>query len=62
MGFTIVATVMAFVTISAVWGVVYDVSVVAVSWQDVAGSGFLPLGAVGLFRGACAAVALYTLL
>ena len=62
MGFTLVVTVMAFVTISAVWGVVYDVSVVAVSWRDVAGSDFIPLGAVGLFRLACAVVALYTLL
>jgi hypothetical protein len=62
MGFTLVATVITFVTISAVWRVVHDVGVVAVSWRDVAGSGFIPLGAVVLFRFACAAVALYTLL
>ena len=62
MGFTLVATVMALVTISAGWWVVHDVGVVAVSWQDVAGSGCIPLGAVGLFRLACAVVALFTLL
>src|SRR5262245_60751121 len=34
----------------------------AVSWRDVAESDFLPLGAMVLFRGACAVVTLYTLL
>jgi hypothetical protein len=62
MGFTSVATVIAFVTISAVWSVVHDIGVVAVSLRAVAESDFIPLGAVVLFRGACAAVALYTLL
>src|SRR5262245_3195301 len=62
MGFILVATVIAFVTISAVWSVVHDVGVVAVSLRDVAESDFIPLGAVVLFRFECAAVALYTLL
>jgi hypothetical protein len=62
MDFTLVATVIAFVTISAVWGVVHDVSGVAVSLRDVAESDCIPLGAVVLFRLACAAVALYALL
>jgi hypothetical protein len=53
---------MAFVTISAAWSVVRDVGVVAVSLRAVAESDFIPLGAVVLFRFACAAVALYTLL
>ncbi len=62
MAFSFVATVIACVIVYAVWGVVYDGGIVAVSLRDVAESDFLPLGAVVLFRGACAAVALYTLL
>src|SRR5262245_13112462 len=62
MGFTCVAIVIASVTISAVWGVVHDTGIAVVSWRDVAESDFLPLGAVLLFRCACAAVTLYTLL
>jgi hypothetical protein len=62
MGFPLVATVIACVTTSAVWGVVRGVGAVAVSLRDVAESDFLPLGVVVLFRFACAAVALYTLL
>jgi len=62
MGFTLVATVIASVIISAVWGVVHDFVMAAVSWRDVAESAVIPLGAVMLFRGACAAVAFYTLL
>jgi len=62
MGFTFVATVVASVIVYAVWGVVHDSGIVAASLRDVAESDFLPLGIVVLFRGACAAVALYTLL
>jgi hypothetical protein len=62
MSFTLVATVVASVTISAVWGMVHDVGVAAVSLRDVAESDVIPLGILVLFRFACAAVALYTLL
>ena len=62
MGFTLVVTVIACVAISAVWGVAHDVGAVAVSLRDVAESDFIPRGAMVLFRFACAAVALYTLL
>jgi hypothetical protein len=58
----VVATVIACVSISAVWGVVYDVSVTEVAWREIAASDFLPLGVVLLLRCTCAAVALYTLL
>lgn len=62
MGFTLVATVVASVTICAVWGIVHDVGVAAVSLRDIAESDVVPLGAVVLFRFTCAAVALFTLL
>ena len=62
MGFTAVATVIASVTMSAAWGVVYDIGVATVSLQGVAESDFIPLGAVALFRCACAMIAFYTLL
>jgi len=62
MGFTAVATVIASVTMSAAWGVVYDIGVATVSLRDVAESDCIPPGAVALFRCACAMIALYTLL
>jgi hypothetical protein len=62
MGFTLVATVIASVTISAVWSVVHDGGVAEVSLWDIAESDVIPLGAVTLFRFACAMVALYTML
>ena len=42
MGFTLVATVIASVTISAVWSVVRDGGVVAVSLRDIAESDVRP--------------------
>src|SRR5262245_14583554 len=62
MGFTSVATVIACVTISALWSVLHDSSMAAVSLRDIAESDVIPLGAVTLLRFACAVVALYTLL
>jgi hypothetical protein len=62
MGFTLVASVTAAVTISAVWSVLHDGGVAAVSLRDIAESDILPLGAMTLFRFACAVVAFYTLL
>jgi hypothetical protein len=61
MGFHLVATVVASVTIIAVWCLVHDVGSAEVSLRDVAESDFIPLSAVVLFRFACAAVVLYTL-
>jgi hypothetical protein len=62
MGFTLVATVIAAVTISAVWSVLHDGGVTAVSLRHIAASDILPLGAVTLLRFACAVVAFSTLL
>jgi hypothetical protein len=62
MGFTLVATVIASVTIGAVLSVVRDGGVVAVSLRDIAESDVIPLSAVTLFRFVCAGVALYTML
>jgi hypothetical protein len=62
MGFTVVATVIASVTISAVWTVLHGVGVAAVSLRDIAESDVLPLGTLTLFRVACAMVAFYTML
>ena len=62
MGFTLVASVTAAVTISAVWSVLHDGGVAAVSLRDIAESDILPLGAMTRFRFACAVVAFYTLL
>ena len=62
MGFTSVAIVIASVTISAVWSVLHDSGVAAVSLRDIAESDVIPLGAVTLFRFACAVVALSTML
>ena len=61
LGFTLVATVVASVTSITVWCLVHDVGSAEVSLRDVAESDFIPLSAVVLFRFACAAVALYTL-
>jgi hypothetical protein len=43
MGFTSVATVIAAVTISAVWSVLHDSSMAAVSLRDIAESDVIPL-------------------
>ena len=56
-----VAVMVVCITFGAAWGVVYASGAVAVSLPEVAESDFVPLGVLVLYRFACAAVALYTL-
>jgi hypothetical protein len=62
MGFTSAATVIASVTVSAVWSVLHNGGVATVSLREIAESDVIPLGALTLFRVVCAVVALSTLL